>query len=557
MVLPNQTILTVVLIGLSIACAVVVVAALCGLCVSLIKWPVYCLLCCLLGFAVFFIGFSQHVSDSDVATRQRPNIFLIGMDSLRPDFLSFFGHENKTPFLNSTLQESAVFSEAVTPLARTFPSWASILTGLYPKEHYARSNLTQPTHLNLGSSLPNILQKQGYETIYATDEVRFSNIDTHFGFDRIISPPIGLNDFLIGNFNDFPMSNLLINTTVGKWMFPHSYANRPVYHTYEPDSFLRLVDSALQFKKNKPLFLAIHFCLPHYPYLWANINMGKSTPQKKYANSIIRLDQQLKDFFDILEHYHLLDHAIVVLLSDHGEALALSGDRVTEEDLFVSDSQSHAIPKFYQSSLDHEAINQSVGHGTDVLGLSQYHTLLAFRLYGGDKYDARVIPGSVSLLDIKPTLLEFLNISDTNNSGVSLASVIKNSRRNSLPLRHIFIESDFTPQAIRTVYPEERQVLLEGVRLFQVDPITTRLTVKNEMMRKIINSKQYADIYDGWILALYPQDKFSRMPILVNLRTGQWTNNLNSSFALDSPAREMLAQLKLFYEDEVNQRLVN
>ena len=70
--------------------------------------------------------------------------------------------------------------------------------------------------------------------------------------------------------------------------------------------------------------------------------------------------------------------SIVILLSDHGEALELSGDRVTEPDLFVSDT-TKMIPHFYPSSVTEEQVNQSAGHGTDVLGLTQYHTVLAFR----------------------------------------------------------------------------------------------------------------------------------------------------------------------------------
>ncbi len=36
--------------------------------------------------------------------------------------------------------------------------------------------------------------------------------------------------------------------------------------------------------------------------------------------------------------------------------------------------------RFYPPSLDKEEVNQSAGHGTDVLGLTQYHSLLAFKL---------------------------------------------------------------------------------------------------------------------------------------------------------------------------------
>lgn len=253
-------------------------------------------------------------------------------------------------------------------------------------------------------------------------------------------------------------------------------------------------------------------------------------------------------FFDVLKENQLLEHAIVVLLSDHGEALELPGDRVTQKELFVPKVK---IPKFYPPSLDNEEINQSAGHGTDVLGLTQYRTLLAFKLYGVGKQAVRTIPGVVSLMDIKPTILELLGMkSNEHLAGTSLLSLIQGKKQHP-PLKHTFLESDFSPEAIRTVFPETRKVLLEGIQLFQVDPKTTRLTFKESMYNMIMESKQYADIYGEWMLALYPQTKVYRMPILINLNTGQWTNDLNSTFAQQSPAWEMLTALKNFYGTEI------
>lgn len=485
------------------------------------------------------------------ATIARPNIILVGVDSLRPDFISYLGGKKATPFLDSFLQQASVFTQATTPLARTFPSWASLLTGRYPLENKIRSNLAKQDNLHLVNTLPAILKSHGYETIYATDETRFSNMDKNFGFERIITPPIGLNDFIIGSLNDFPLSNLLINTHIGKWLFPYSYANRPVIFAYEPDTFLQLLNPILSEQKNKPLFLAVHFCLPHFPYLWASLDGKELSLQDRYAASVQRVDKQLHDFFILIEQNHLLDHAIVVLLSDHGEALEFPGDRVTQANLFISSQYPKpSVPQFYPPSLDDEAINQSAGHGTDVLGLTQYHTLLAFRFYGEHTQQPAMISGRVSLLDIKPTLLDWIKLPAPESSGISLVNWIKD-RKSFLEPRHIFIESDFSPMSIRTVYPDTRQVLLEGIGLFQINPMTTRLTLKPDMNERIIHSKQYADLYGEWVLALYPQNNKVRMPILINLSSGEWTNELGSTFAQHSPANSMLAQLYAFYGEEI------
>ncbi len=489
-----------------------------------------------------FYYHEQHQTASFLSMKQ-PNVIIIGVDSLRPDFLSFFGNSQTTPFFDHFLQRSIVFNDAITPLARTFPSWMSILTGEYPIQNGVRFNLASQSHLSLANTLPAILKRHGYETIYATDETRFSNIDTTVGFDRILSTPMGLNDFLIGTFNDFPLSNLLINTKIGAWLFPHSYSNRAAFFAYDPNSFLQLIQPVLSETRTKPLFLAIHFCLPHQPYIWASLSAYQTpTALQRYQASIKRVDQQLQDFFVLLKANHLLDHTVVVLLSDHGEALELSGDRVTEKELYTGPMP---IPAFYPPSLDGEALNESAGHGTDVLGLSQYHTLLAFRLYGMTSYP-RTINGLISLLAIKPTILGLLGISSSSDALTQLMQGKQTVYHTKQP---IFLESDYTPEAIRTVYPEVRKVVLEGVQLFRVDPITTRLTVRPGMGEMIVHSKQLAIMKGDWMLALYPQNKQNSIPVLINLKNGLWTTDMQSLFAKKASAQVLMKQLQQFYEN--------
>jgi len=490
----------------------------------------------------------------DAASEARPNIIIVGVDSLRPDFLAFFGAALKTPFLDSFLQQATVFSNAFTPLARTFPSWVGILSGAYPKESGVRYNLAQQSLQPPVTLLSTLLHQQGYKTIYATDETRFSNIDQAFGFDEVLSPPIGLNDFLLGSFNDFPLSNLVVNTPLGPWLFPHSYASRPVYVTYDPDSFLNRLKPYLRKRRQQPLFLAVHFCLPHAPYIWgAYPGYTDKSPVSRYQAAISRIDRQLSDFMGLLKHDQILQHALVVLLSDHGEALELTGDRITSLHGFISGSRSRfrKIPRFYPPSADQETVEQSAGHGTDVLGFSQYHSLLAFKLFGLNGQAVKKISHPVLLLDIKPTVLDFLKLKN-KNSGLSLRNLIL-GKGSSLAPRPIFLESDFSPEAIHSVHPETRALIFEGIELFKIDPKTTRISVKDSMGKLILSSKQYALVENDWVLALYPQDQGKMLPVLVHLSTGQWTTDLRLSFAQKSPLKHMLAALKQFYGSELKQ----
>ena len=66
-----------------------------------------------------------------------------------------------------------------------------------------------------GDNARRCAEGHGYQTIYATDEVRFANIDQSFGFDQLITPPIGAADFLLGKAGDLPLVNLVSPTRVG------------------------------------------------------------------------------------------------------------------------------------------------------------------------------------------------------------------------------------------------------------------------------------------------------------------------------------------------------
>ena len=127
-------------------------------------------------------------------------------------------------------------------------------------------NLLPRELIHDSESLPRVLAKAGYHTAYVTDEVRFSNIDTSYGFDQVITPPIGASEFLIGKLADTPLSNLLVNTRVAGWLFPHVYANRGAADTYDPDVFVERIDREL--RTAQPLFATVHLTLGHWPYTW-------------------------------------------------------------------------------------------------------------------------------------------------------------------------------------------------------------------------------------------------------------------------------------------------
>jgi hypothetical protein len=235
--------------------------------------------------------------------RPLPDVVLLGVDGVRPDHLGFYNglQPSLTPTLDALLHECVVFLNAWTPLARTYPSWLSILTGQTPANHGGIFNLIAPDETRRASTLGHRLADKGYHRLYAIDETRFSNLDGSYGFDQMVAPAIGAADFLLGSVSDIPLVNLLAGTPIARWLFPTVYMNRALKRTYRPEIFDRRLAGAIRrFDPAKPLFLAVHFELPHWPYTWAN-HESFSPPMppelelvstNSYHKSIARVDRQ-------------------------------------------------------------------------------------------------------------------------------------------------------------------------------------------------------------------------------------------------------------------------
>jgi hypothetical protein len=165
----------------------------------------------------FFIVVRQGPAQATAHATDKPNIVIIGLDSLRYDAVR--RQNSLTPSIDAFLQGAVSFSNATTPLARTFPSWVSLITGRHPHTTGATVNLLPRHVIHTGETLPQLLSRKGYRSVYAIDEVRFSNLDLSYGFDQMITPPIGATDFMLGFFAVTPRSILLMNTRVGGMVF--------------------------------------------------------------------------------------------------------------------------------------------------------------------------------------------------------------------------------------------------------------------------------------------------------------------------------------------------
>ena len=63
--------------------------------------------------------------------KNKPNLLLIGVDSLRRDRLSLYGYKRlTTPHIDNFFKEGVVFEKCFSPSIPTPPGYASIFTGM-------------------------------------------------------------------------------------------------------------------------------------------------------------------------------------------------------------------------------------------------------------------------------------------------------------------------------------------------------------------------------------------------------------------------------------------
>jgi hypothetical protein len=420
-----------------------------------------------------------------------PHVVIVGIDSLRDDLAGGRTDERLTPHIDAFVNGAHRFRDTISPLARTYPALVSLLTGRHPVTSNARFNLMPRSLVNEGDTLGDALQAHGYHSVYATDEVRFANFDETFGFNQLITPPVGTSDFIIGKSGDLPLVNLLSPTRASAWMFPGIHANRAAYVTYRPASFVRRLDHELVV--NRPGFFYIHLTLAHWPYSWAG-HSTPTTPQQyrpAYRQSIREVDRQFGDVWRVLERKGVLENAIVVVLSDHGEALGGPTDSMLR-----------------RTGTGREIWDSLWGHGTSVMSPNQYSVLLAMRGFGRAR-----LPGApaehtipVSLEDVRSTLQEFATGSAPSGvDGISLLPYLRDQQSAAtLAARIRYTETDFnTPMVLAGNYSPSG-LIQEGAGYYEIVPETGWVQLRRNRLSELMSQKQRAAISQESLLAAIP-----------------------------------------------------
>ena len=289
---------------------------------------------------------------------KRPNILMIGCDTLRADRLGVHGYSRDlTPTIDRLAREGISFSNCFVPIPRTAPSLITLFSGTWPQFHGVRDNFSGADSLCSDVKFfPKILRENGYATKTISDWAGcdFSKYD--FGFEEIEGPSDQWNlKYLIrqGPKDIRLFLSLFCNNPFGKRFLPELYylAGNPLTGALGL-SAREFIDEVSE--SGRPFFLNLFCATAHppfsveYPYFEkyadsaydgeSKYSMSKLTdpleiiaaqqrPKESfdmqqikdlYDGCVKRFDDEVSKLIGYLEGIGLRENTIIVVYSDHG-----------------------------------------------------------------------------------------------------------------------------------------------------------------------------------------------------------------------------------------------
>lgn len=244
----------------------------------------------------------------------RTSVLLLSLDTLRADRVGAYGDAaGQTPVLDGLARRGTLFSDAYSPSLWTLPSHVSLLYGAHLPDtpDSLRTKGRAAAALDIPAEpLPELVRRQGYTTAAFTGG----------GF---VGPPF---DFSTG-FDVF-----------------YAFQQTPAQDECRPERFdgPQVFDRAsawLRVNAHRPFFLFVHTYDVHdrCPFVpagsgdfgtWPELSDERQAALQQYYRALItQTDARVGALLDVLVASGAAERTLVVVTSDHGEALSEHGQR--------------------------------------------------------------------------------------------------------------------------------------------------------------------------------------------------------------------------------------
>lgn len=259
-------------------------------------------------------------------SNRKPNILLLGIDSLLRTHMSCYGYERQTtPHMDRLAKGGTLFEQTYSPNVPTTPGYSCMLTGMdiFSTQCVALRH-GGPLTKNV-TTLPEILRKAGYTSTM----IGFTNNPASRGFDKYLEYTAWgdrsqgtlpkahkMNEAAIPELERLaggkkPFFLMLRHMDPHSPYLPPEPYDRMFYHGNECDPKNKSMEPVKDFK-------------PFWDYFASWMPAGISDKDyiiAQYDGAIAYMDACIQRIFEAVESLGILDETIIVITSDHGETL--------------------------------------------------------------------------------------------------------------------------------------------------------------------------------------------------------------------------------------------
>lgn len=464
-----------------------------------------------------FIKDSEPLPARKVSPGARPNLLMIGSDTLRADRLGHAGYRRSlTPNLDRLAEQGANLTQCYVPCARTAPSLLSMMTGTWPHTHGVRDNFVtdEQTRLRL-PALPGLLADAGYNTAVISDWAGSDMGKFDLGFDEQDLPgdQWNIHFFMRQGPKDIRLFlSLFLSNRIGKFFLEEIYYLGGVPLTRQLGLRARQMLEELG-SDTQPFFLNVFMASTHppfaseYPYYTMYADPNYRGPSKfamaKLTDpfEIIHRQGEPREEFDLEQILDLYDGCVKSFDDELGRILDYLQTSGLAENTLVVVYSDHGMEFF-----EHE----TWGQGNSAIG--DFSARVPVVMAGPSLGAGICLDGVTRSVDLAPTLLELLGVGvPSEMEGVSLASALKGG---ALPELAAFYETGIWLTEVPGMpaghlsYPN----LLDMLEI--PDPRSGTMAIKPEYQNRIIAAKDrmirsgrwklvYQPLNDGKLLRLY------------------------------------------------------
>lgn len=258
--------------------------------------------------------------------KRKPNLILLGIDSLRSDHMSLHGyHRLTTPHIDNYAKRGTVFERQFSPHIPTTPGYASMFTGM---DCFGTDVVALRHEGGLRKDLPTLAEILGAQG-YATTCVGFSANPSGRGFKKYLDFT-GWGSWAEGrspkaeNLNAVAIPELKRLAAAKDPFFLFMRHMDPHSPYLPPGPFERMFYDGNEFDpKNKSLAAALSF-KPFCDYFASWFPPGCTDAayiNAQYDGAVAYMDACIANIFATIAALGIEEETLVVITSDHGETL--------------------------------------------------------------------------------------------------------------------------------------------------------------------------------------------------------------------------------------------